>query len=460
PYSIVVLAASDPAADARAAAIFADCHTGVVREPRAIVGLSVIAGDRVASYAGTNLTPEEIARQLGAGSVLVLGTAPQAMVDQAIAVRAGLGLTSRYGSCRAQQLDAQSGVERSNAMQLHPEWNADTTRAFAANVAEKVREAVLENPATLIAAARATVLDTALGARERMTALSELRRGAAFTEPLSPSGPDGATFRAAIPVIGLRALLEPIPGAYDDAVVATVAQIGLTSDDARARQAAWNGLRGVRDPQAVQALVTSLANDTDENVRRAAALALGYLVDEPGVRDALTRAAAQDPSETPPVPCCIPSVRDAARRALLSDAELRESALRTVLDETLPSEERVRPLYQSLDGRAFPVELSDEAAQAVFDIGSGAEDPLTRARAWDALAAFRNPDFVPTLLADLAGHSAENVRASAASALHPYVDDPAVRAALEQAQDDPLNSVRRAAQAALDAREDAEHTQE
>jgi HEAT repeat protein len=311
----------------------------------------------------------------------------------------------------------------------------------------------------LIAAARATVLDTALSAHDRMTALSKLRQGAAFTEPLSPSGSDGRTFQSEIPLIGLRAWAEPIPAAYDDAVVAAVAQVGLTSDDARARQAAWNGIRGVRDPQAVQALLTSLANDVDENVRRAAALALGYLVDEPGVRDSLARAAAQDASDVAPVPCCIPSVRDAARRALLSDPELREFALRVVLDETIPSEERVRPLWQSLDGRAFPMQLRDEAARAVFDIGSGAEDPLTRARAWEGLAAFRNPEFVPTLLADLAGHSAENVRASAAAALQPYFDDSTVRAALDQARYDPLISVQRAAQAALEAMDDAEHNQ-
>lgn len=455
-YSIVVLAAADPAADARAAAIFAECQTEVVRALRALAGLNVIAGERVSSYAGTGLAPEEIARELGAGSVLVLATAPQALVDRGVAVRAELGLASQYGSCRAQQLDAQSGAERASALQLHPEWSADTTREFAADIAEKVREAVLENAATLIAAARATVLDTSLGERERTTALAKLRQGIAFTEPLSPSGTDGATFRAPLPLVGLRALPEPIPGAYDEATVAAVVQIGLTSSDARARQAAWNGLRGVRDSQAAQALATSLANDTDENVRRAAALALGYLVDEPGVRDALARAAAQDPSESAPVPCCIPSVRDAARRALSSDAQLRESALRTVLDETLTGEERVRPLHQSLDGRAFPVQLSDEAAKAVFAIGRDADDPIVRARAWEALAAVRNPAFMRTLAEDLAGHSAENVRTAAAAALRPYRDDPFVRAALERARGDALRSVQRAAQAALDGVEAAE----
>jgi HEAT repeat protein len=312
-----------------------------------------------------------------------------------------------------------------------------------------VREVLFDDRATLIAAAREKVLNAALGDNERMTALLDLREGPQFSEPLVPSQPDGTSLRSAIPLMGLRASVLPMSDAYDEAVVAAATQIGLTSDSARARQAAWNNLRGVRDPAIAQALITSLATDRDENVRRAAALALGYLTDEPGVRDALTRAAAQDSSEQAPVPCCIPSVRDAARRALRSDAELRAAARVTVLDAALSAEERLRPLYQSVDGRGYPVELDDGAARAVFDIGRDAGDALLRARAWDALGSVRNDEFVPALLGDLVGHSAENVRASAASALRPYIDDPAVRRALEQAQSDPAVGVRRAAQSAL-----------
>jgi HEAT repeat protein len=152
------------------------------------------------------------------------------------------------------------------------------------------------------------------------------------------------------------------------------------------------------------------------------------------------------------VPCCIPSVRDAARRALRSDADLHAAALVTVRDSTLSPDDRLRPLYQSVDGRGYPVELDDEAARAVFAIGRDADDALLRARAWDAISSVHNEEFAPTLLRDLADHSAENVRASAASALRPYVDDPAVRAALERAQSDTVVSVRRAAQSALDSR--------
>jgi HEAT repeat protein len=451
PYSVVVVLVPNPAVDAQAAEWLAQCHAEVVQQLTAVDGLNVIAGERLSPYTGSDLPAEEIARQLGAASVLVVSTMDQAMLNQIAATRAELGLDPRAASCRAQHVDAQTGTERSPVVAFaDPAWRPDRPRAFAVEVAERVRETTLEDRATVIAAAQATVLDTALGDRERVAALAELRQGREFTEPNSPSGPEGVTFRSPVPLIHLRASVEPIPEAFDDAVVAAVAQIGMTSTDARARQIAWGGLRGVRHPYAVQALLYSLANDADENVRRAAALALGYLVDEPGVRDALTRAAAQDPSEDPPIPCCIPSVRDAARRALLSDEELHESTLRTVLDETLPSDERLRPLHQSIDGRGFPVQLSDEAARAVFDIGRGAEDAILRSRAWDSLSGFRNPDFTRILLDDLTGHPAENVRASAAAALRPYVvDDPVVRSALEQAQTDSSMGVRRAARSAL-----------
>ena len=445
PYSLVVLLVPNPAVEAQATAWLAQCHEEVVRHLSALDGLNVIAGERVSPYAGSDLAPEDIARQLGAGSVLVVGTADQATLDRVVAGRAELGLASpRLGSCLAQQIDAETGAVRANVGRTTPEWEADTALAVAENVAERIRETTLEDRAALIAAAQASVLDAALDDRERVAALARLREGPEFVEPRAV-GPSGE------PILLVRTPLEPITEAYDEAVVAAAAQIGMTSPDAAARQAAWRGLRGVRHPYAIEALLHSLTNDADENVRCGAALALGYVGEEPGVTEALTRAAAEDPAEHPSGrPGCILSVREAAERALLSDAELRESALRTVLDETLPNAERIRPLYQSVDGRGFPVPLSDEAARVVFDIGRSAEDAILRSRSWDSLSGIRHPDFTQTLLDDVAGHPVENVRASAAAALTAYADAAAVRAALEQAQGDASMSVRRAARSALE----------
>jgi HEAT repeat protein len=240
---------------------------------------------------------------------------------------------------------------------------------------------------------------------------------------------------------------EPPAGPFDAGIVAAAVQIGSSSRDAETREYAWFTLRGVDDAYVVQPLLHSLANDPAENVRRAAALALGYLVDEPGVRDGLTRAAAYDPSPEVAAVCCLPTVREAARYALLTDEERRALALQTVLDEGLPAEQRLRPYRSSIDGRHVP--LTDDAAQAVFDLGAGAADAVTRASAWHLLAAVRNPAFKPTLLEDLASHASANVRVGAAFALGHYREDPAVRAALERALDDPSRDVQREAREAL-----------
>jgi HEAT repeat protein len=242
---------------------------------------------------------------------------------------------------------------------------------------------------------------------------------------------------------------EPIPGTFTEDVVAAAANIGAASADAVVRSYAWRYLRGVRDPNLTQALLFSLASDGDANVRCQAALALGYLVDEPGVRSALMRATVEDASTEPPVRGCILSVRAAAQRALQSDEELRAASLRTVLDTTLPSASRLAALHESVDGRGLPTVLDQTAAHAVFEIGRDSADARIRAGAWESLGSSVLPAFTPTLLEDLARHAADDVRAAAAAALQPHAEEVQVRAALEQARLDPSLVVRRAAQLAL-----------
>jgi HEAT repeat protein len=451
PYSIVVLPWPSPAARAEDAAAFAECHAEVLRELAAVGGLNAVASERVAPYLRSGLPAEDIARALGAGSALVLATAEAAMLDRIVATRASLGLQSRVGSCVAQQLDARTGAVRVDVMSIRPDWQPEHWRSFAVELVDRATAATLQGPGTVLAEARAKLLDVALSDVDRAAALAELRQGAEFTEPIAVS-----TAPMPRPLVQLKSSVEPITAAFDDAVVAAIVQIGSTSPEARAREWAWRGARGVRHPVLLEALLTSLSSDAHPNVRRGAALALGYLVDEPGVRAALARAAEQDPDDTAPIPCCIPSVRGAALRALSSDDAIRAAARSTLLDARLPDAERLRPFSESIDGRAFPLELDEAAAEAVFAIGSGTADALLKSRAWNALREFRNERFTLTLLGDLAGHPVDAVRAAAAGALSDYTDDAAVRAALEAAQNDTANAVRRAAQAALEAIEAAE----
>ena len=434
-YSVVVLAVPSPAISPEAAGVFEQCHDDVLRELRTVSGLNVIAGAQVSPYGGSRRPPEEIGRELGAGSVLVVSTASATMLAQMAARSFELGLDSRGGSCHADLIDVQTSAVRTGAGHNSSPWTADKSRKFAWDVARVVRDAVFEDRSASIARAQARVLDTAVGDR-RVGALKALRRGRLYGERLHPDELQGME-------------PEPIPGAFTEAVVAAAATIGATSPAPAARSYAWRNLRGVRDPNLTQALVYSLASDGDANVRCQAALALGYLVDEPAVRSALTRATVEDPSTEPPTRGCILSVRAAAQRALQSDDELRAVSLRTVLDTTLPSASRLAALHESVDGRGLPAVLDQTAAHAVFEIGRESADARIRARAWEYLGSSALPAFTPTLLEDLARHASDDVRAAAAAALKPHAEEAQVRAALEQARVDPALVVRRAAQLAL-----------
>ena len=412
PHSIVVLAVPDPAADAVATAEFAKCHEQVLQQLRAVRGLNVIAGERVAAFERFNLLPEEIARELGAGTTLVLK------------------IMGHQPSCSATWFDTQTGAEQEPGVRAFRAFDGDGQpddgwKSFAAKVAGLTRDAALKDTSTLIAEAQATVLNTALSDADRASALFDLRQP---------------------PTWGLEG--------YDDAVVVAAAQIATTSRDAQAREAAWRGVRGVDHSHLTQPLLHSLANDPDEDVRREAAFALAYLVDEPGVRDALARAAAEDPSQHPAARCCLPAVREAAQRSLLSEQELVELTLETLMNDALTDQERLRPMMESADGRGVPASLGDEAARAVFDIGRRSEDSGVRARAWWSLGrAGPNPEFARALLADLTTHVEENVRGAAAAGLAQYTDDPAVWTGLERAMaEDVSQNVRRRAREALNGR--------
>jgi hypothetical protein len=409
PHSIVVFAERDPAASPRANTEFAKCHEQVLAQLRAVQGLNVIAGERVAAFDPFNLPLEEIARELGAGTALLLR------------------IMSHQPSCSATQIDTQTGAESLGIMVfVDSEQNPDGWKFFAARIAEAIRDAAFKDRTTVIAEAQATVLNVALSDAERASALGKL--------PYGP--PDGPTSS---------------PVASDDAVVAAATQIAMSSRDARARAVAWVGLRGIDDPDLIQPLLYSLANDADENVRRAAAFALAYFVDEPGVRDGLARAAAEDPSQDRAGSCCTPTVREAAERSLLSEQELHELALKTVMNEALTDQERLRPITSSPDGRGLRVPLNDEAARAIFDMGRRSEDAGLRSQAWWSIArAGAHPEFAQVLLADLTSHPEENVRGAAAAGLADYTDDPVVRTGLERAMaEDASQNVRREARAAL-----------
>jgi hypothetical protein len=412
PHRVLVLKRPEVAADSRALALAEQCHDLIVRELRSFRGLSLVVDAGAPEKAATRLVgiPERdlgIARGQGAGKVVTISTA---------------------SGCQAMLYDAATGEMISGASASGLEEGRVPVDVFSRAMARDFGDKILLDADSELAQARAGVLDTSLGDHERVQALQvQLRK------PRS-SAQDAAFF--------------------DAQVIAAAIQLGTKSADPGVRTSVWSTMRNVRDPSLVKPLLQVLAKDTDAQVRYQAALDLNAFLDQPGVREALRRAAAEDPSSEPEAMCCALTVREAAQRSLIADNDFRKWVFDTLRDERLPVRSRLIALQgSSPDGRFWMLsilDLGDEAARIVFDIGQRQRDAGLRRMAWTALNHARPDDaFAPVLVEDMASHEDEYVRAAAATALAGYADRPAVRAAFERAMNDPSMAVRRAAGNAL-----------
>lgn len=396
--SMVVLPVPSADADQRLATMLQDFYEEFLVQLSSIEGLTVVSRDRVLPFIGSLLPEEEIARQLGAGTIVVLAIGTEEPVLLKILAIDG----------------ATGAFHWSSVILLREPVTRDEMRANAQGVVafiEEMRTRPTADRPTRIADARAVVLNAALSNAERIDALRRL--------PLRS------------------------PEAYDDAIVAAAVEIATTSGNASVRSQVWLTMQGVGHQYLIEPLLQSLAYDADDYVRRAAAITLGDFRDVPRVQAALARAQARDASG---------AVRESARLALLSDQERNELALKTLLDTTLPNPERLHAVSIRDYRRVRNVPLTVEAAWAVFDIATRSKDPAIRSSAWLTLkrSEVHNPTFMGALLDDVANHPSESVRAAAARTLELYREDPDARAALEQAQSDRSAEVRRAARWALD----------
>ncbi len=394
-------------ADASAVAAASQCHDTVVNHLRAVPEFEVIAPGTPAfapaSRFGLSDADKRTARQRGARQVLVISTEM---------------------GCRASLLDAGTGVPIPGAAggQLTP---IEGFGPSAARLTQRIREKFLFTPETLWAEARRNVLDTTLPERERASTLWSF-----------------SDYRSMSPSLARRPL--------DSEVIAAAAHLATTSADADIRESIWAVLRGTRDKQIVQPLLKALANDPVSNIRMQAAFSLRPFLDEPGVREALLRAAAEDADSVPELVCCLYTVREAAERAAVPDSQFREWLRGRLYDESLPVRSRLRELAPvTMDGRFLylrDAEFGADAARVVFDLGRQSQDPQIRLMAWDILA-YAKPDasFIPQFISDLRDHPDEYVRANAAKLLFPHASDPAVSKALEAARNDPSPQVRIAA---------------
>jgi HEAT repeat protein len=396
PNSIVIVLVLHPELDPRRAALLAQFHEEILRQLRVVPGLNVVQPEVVESFLQSGIPEEQIARNLGAGHLVVLSTTsgPSASLTVTPVDMMRGAATGKMGG--SGPFDAKWPTE----LESDAAWVADFIKEGLTSFTPAQRQAAATD-------ARAIVLNAALPVRERVTALGEVSR---------------------------------TPDARTDAVVAAAVELAAIAPEWRA--SIWRSMYGVENPYLVEPLIDSLTYDSADHIRRQAAASLHTFVAAPRAKAALAQAQANDPSEI---------VREAARRALSTDEEVDQQALQKLLDVTLPDRERLMATSLLEGPSARSVQLTEEGARAVFDIGLNATDPGIRGSAWSRLGRSKvdDPSFTSVLLDDLANHPTDEVRSMAAYALAQYIDDPAVREALDQAENDASFVVRYAARKAL-----------
>jgi len=415
-HFILVSRRFERAADAQAIALAERCFDTVASELQGLGGLTVVLDPSVSLRESPSEElklaekDQKLARSHGAGYMLAVST------------EMGCNFTVFNSSTGLYMLGlGGGGVDQ-------PGERAD---ALARSIARGIHAHLVVGRSAEAIESRARVLNAGLSDRDRTTALLRLLDG----------GRVG--FRSAAET---RTLL-------DEQVMAVALQLAAKGD-AEVRTAIWSLLRQTDDRALVQPLLLAMKNDPDRSVRYQAVQAARKFLDVPGVRETLQEMAAKDPDSEREIFCCVQTVREAAERAAVTDADFLGWARRKLLDESLPSRSRLITLIgMSSDGR-FVGQISNigpDAAGIVFQIAQRDPDLRVRAMAWDILY-FGQPDkefvareVVPVALDDLRSSPNERVRAGAARILSGYKDAAGVREALERAQTDASIIVRRAA---------------
>lgn len=384
---------------------------------RKIDGVHVIDPALVKPYSTSSLEPEDIARQLGAATVLKSSVAADPPAYQV-----------RYAF-----VDVRSGKHHiSGSMRSFEEWGPDDSlderiREGIAETMESVETGIFPDRRNEIdyeaarAEAKARFLNASLSVEDRLVALNALRPGFRFGYPLRYVD-GGATLTGDIAI--------------------AAAQLATESNDPIVRSTIWQSMIGVGDPNLVDPLLHALANDVDARVRTRAAAALAVHKDAPGVREALDNAMEQDPEWR---------VRTAAHLAMATRDEQRAALRLTVMDTTLPESERRTALGNlSMMDHNDPVLLDTALAISMVELAKTSTSPRTRRLIWLSLGQMGGAAVVEPLIEAMSSEPDEIMREVLVDALSKLIDDPGVRDALAKAQsNDRSPLVRAAAECAL-----------
>jgi len=381
-----------------------------------IDGIHVLGPDTTASYADSERSRDElnaIAEELGATAVVTASVTPQGEMF-------GLDLSLHRSTDTGRSRSYGGPIGFVNPGTKITLWSSDGQPSpfdFNFFLDERLTELVddvqelffpgsVAPPEQVATNHREIFLDTTLSLRERMDAFSNLasERGAGRYRGIEP---------------------EPL----DADIVAVALDLATTTDNGSVRARLWGGMAGIGDPILVAPLLQTLAADPDEDVRLQAARVLQQdFREEPGVREALSYAMTSDPSAT---------VRKEINFSMLDAAAQTESLRARVLNTSLSAWDRTAAFSQLLgnDWNAPPNDLDADIVDAMVDVTLNTPTPRARVFALNSLVRSRNDDprFLDLYLTALERDRDETVRQTAVTGLAQFIDDPAIREALEQA---------------------------
>ena len=379
---------------------------------------SVVEQRRVEPFVNSDMSPAEIARELGVGNI----------------VQGSVQLMPPYYVLRLQFFNAQTERSRFGTTALigvtdpmikcaiNPETAlpdgisdvVDSVEQWLFPVAEPTGEQKL-------IIARSVFLDASLPDKERMLGLRDIEQAHMF---LNRGGRDEEGT------------------AYSGSVVVAVAQLGLESEDEGVRHGMWFRMAGVGDVYLVEPLLHSLKNDDDVWVRAQAATTLADFLDEPGVRIGLDYARVNDTEKM---------VRKAAHFSMLSISEQQDYLKSIVMSPSESDQARMRAINDLQRDYRDAEPLDDEVMQRAIALGTRSRDPRVRSDIWGSISRTGDPKVVEPMLQLLSNDPDERVRERVLLVLsHRFIDEPGVREAIEGAQtDDSSPLVRKKAEEVL-----------
>jgi Putative zinc-finger len=403
--SVLVLSGEDRSDGSGLAEIALDLRDSLSARIAQEPGLNLVDGSIAPQFRSVGYSDVEIARQLGAGLMVVIRTDGIPPEDERLSF-------------------AISDAEGKNALIILPHVGGDgIQRAYEVEDPDSLIN-------TIIQRLRIIALDETDPENDRTPA--ELR-----STILSRTGSPGARSEALSRLVLVVARNE---SSLSEQEFLDLAIMAATLDpEPSVRLEAWISLRQVVNSRVIGPALTSFATETDETVRLEVIKALWDYTDDSRVRTALEQATLIGQPE---------AERNQAAFGLLTLEERAQSRRDNFFNDALSMEERLDVFIELARPYSVPTDLklaiNLEVANELRAIANSNSD-------WSIRARFLSSRARSELLTVLASDAAENLRAAAASTLYAYIDDPEVHDALTAAGvDDESGRVRQIANAALD----------